>query len=162
TLLTLPMLWFSQSAFSDESFDLLHSVPLEISGYVVAKDFPITFYTSDQVLKAIDSSPVLIIHMDALRRSNEDLPSTEQQKLIAALIKRQQLKEKDAQLAFDLGYAQLIYNNNKTGLFYLRKANDQFQNQFSSLAYAMAEVEPDLNHEGAPPDGMTTRKMDAM
>lgn len=165
TLLTLPLLGLSQSAPScawAESFDLLHTVPLEIKGYEVSKDFPVTFYTADQVLKAIDSSPILLVHMEALRRGYEDLPATEKQKLLAALLKRHQQKEADLQLGFDHGYAQLVYANNKTGLFFLRKANDQFQNQFSSLAYAMAEVEADLNHEGAPPDGMTTRKMDAM
>lgn len=145
-----------------EQIDLLRTVPLEIKGYEVSKNFPSTFTTADQVLAAIDSSPVLLVHMEAIRRSYADLPAAEKAKLLAALKKRHQLKENDLQLGFDHGYAELVHQNNKTGLFFLRKANDKMQTQFSSLAYGMAQVEADLNLEGATPEAMTTRKMDAM
>jgi hypothetical protein len=145
-----------------EQIDMLRTVPLEIKGYEVSKDFPVTFYTADQVLKAIDSSPILLVHMEVLRRGYADLPETEKTKLVTALLKRHQTLENDLPKAFDHGYAQLIYKNNKSGLFYLRKVNDKLQTQFTSLAYGMAQVEADLNHENATPDDMTTRKMDAM
>jgi hypothetical protein len=145
-----------------ETFDLLRTVPLEIKGYEVSKEFPVTFQTAEQVLKALDSSPVLLVHMEVLRRGYGDLPEPEKTKLLATLLKRHQQMENDLTRCFDLGYAELVYNNNKTGLFFLRKVNDKLQTQFTSLAYGMAEVEADLNHENASENEMTTRKMDAM
>jgi hypothetical protein len=112
-------------------------------------------------MQVINSTPVLLVHMEALRRGYQDLPASEQEKLLANLLKRRKANENDLMLGFDHGYAQLVYKQNKTGLFFLRKANDKFQNQFSNLAYGMAQVEADINLEGAKPDENTTRKMDA-
>jgi hypothetical protein len=145
-----------------QSFDLLRTVPLEIKEYEVSKDLPVTFATADQIIQVLDSSPVLLVHMEVLRRGYSDLPDSEKEKLVAALLKRHQQQEHDLPRAFDHGYAQLIYKNNKTGLFYLRKVNDKLQNQFTSLAYGMAQVEADLTLENSTPEEMTTRKMDAM
>jgi hypothetical protein len=144
-----------------ESIDILRAVPLEVSGYASGKGFPEYFQSADEVLKAIDSSPVLLVHMEALRRGYHDLSDTEQDKVLSTLMKRHKANEKDLQLGFDYGYAQLVYKENKTGLFFLRKANDKFQSQFSSLAYGMAEVQADLNLENSTPAEMTTRKLDA-
>src|SRR5262249_35827789 len=87
-----------------ESFDLLRTVPLEIKEYEVSKDLPITFASSEQVLHAIDSSPVLLVHMEVLRRGYSDLPESEKEKLVAALLKRHQEQEHDLPRNFDHGY----------------------------------------------------------
>ena len=144
-----------------ENVDFLRTIPLEVSGYASAQNFPEKFTTADQVIQAINSSPVLLVHMEAIRRGYHDLPVAEQEKLLTNLHKRRQTNENDLVLGFDHGYAQLVYKQNKTGLFFLRKANDRLQDQFSNLAYGMAQVEADINLEGAAPDQTTTRKMDA-
>lgn len=145
-----------------ETIDVLRSVPLEVSGYPQAQQFPTHFQTADEVLRALDSTPVLLVHMEAFRRSYADLSVAERNKVLAALQKRHKLAENDLQIGFDYGYAQLIYTRNKTGLFFLRKANDRFQSQFSSLAYGMAELEADVLLENAAPEQMTTRKLDVI
>lgn len=142
--------------------DFLRSVPLESSGYPALQCLPAKLSSADQVLGAIDSTPVLLVHMEALRRGYADLPQPEQEKLLKALRKRHVAKEQDLMLGFDLGYAELVYEHNKTGLFFLRKANDHFQDQFSNLAYGMAQAEADITLENAKPEEMTTRKMDVM
>lgn len=140
--------------------DLLRAIPLEIKGYEVTQSFPAHFSTAAQVLSAIDSTPNLLVRMEVIRRAYHNLDSTEAEALLAALLKRHQLNENDLTVGFNHGYAQLVFKDNKTGLFFLRKANDRLQNQFSSLAYAMAQAQADINLEQAAPDQMTTRKMD--
>jgi hypothetical protein len=145
-----------------ENVDFLRSIPLEVSGYASAQAFPEKFTTAEQVIQAINNTPVLLVHMEALRRGYHELPIDEQEKLLTALHKRRMTNEHDLVLGFDHGYAQLVYKQNKTGLFFLRKANDKIQDQFSNLAYGMAQVEADINLEDAAPDQTTTRKMDAV
>lgn len=142
------------------SIDILRSVPLEIKQYPEAKNFPGKFTTAEQVLAAIDSTPNLLVHMEAIRRGYHDLDAEQAEKLLSALFKRHQTDEKDLMHGFNHGYAQLVFKHNKTGLFFLRKANDKFKDQFSSLAYGMAEVEADINLENAKPEEMTMRKLD--
>ncbi len=144
-----------------ENIDILRSIPLEVSGYASGKAFPEKFTTTEQVIQALNSTPVLLVHMEALRRAYHDMDSTEHEKLLTAIHKRRMTNEKDLMLGFDHGYAQLVFKQNKTGLFFLRKANDYFKDQFSALAYGMAEVEADINLENAPANSMTTRKLDA-
>lgn len=144
-----------------ETIDLLRDVPLEVSGYAAGQQFPTRFQTASEVLNALDSTPVLLLHMEALRRGYHELSETEKAKLLNGLLQRRRANENDLQAGFDHGYAQLVFNRNKTGLFFLRKANDKFQNQFSSLAYGMAEVEADLLLEDATVEQSTPRKLDA-
>lgn len=144
-----------------EPLDILRSVPLEVSGYASGKAFPEKFTSTEQVIQALNSTPVLLVHMEAIRRAYHDMPITEHDKLLTAIHKRRLTNEKDLMLGFDHGYAELVFKQNKTGLFFLRKANDYFRDQFSALAYGMAEVEADINLENATPDMMTTRKLDA-
>lgn len=145
-----------------EKLDILRSVPLEVSGYASGKALPEKFTTNEQVIQALNSTPVLLVHMEALRRAYHDLPVTEHDKLLTTIHKRRMTNERDLTLGFDHGYAELVFKQNKTGLFFLRKANDYFRDQFSALAYGMAEVEADINLEDSTPDTMTTRKLDAM
>ncbi len=141
--------------------DLLRTVPLEITGYEAGKQFPAHFTDAASVLSAINSSPVLLLHMEALRRASLDLTDIEKKKVTATLLKKHQVLETDLALGFDLGYAQLVLDNNKTGLFFLRKANDKLKTQFTALAYGMAEAQADLTLENAKPEETTTRKMDS-
>lgn len=145
-----------------QTIDMLRSIPLEINGYASGRALPDKFTTKEQVIQALNSTPVLLIHMETLRRAYHDMPITEHDKLLEAIHNRRMTNEKDLMLGFDHGYAQLVFKHNKTGLFFLRKADDFFKDQFSSLAYGMAQVEADLNLEGSTPDVMTTRKLDAI
>jgi hypothetical protein len=144
-----------------ENIDILRSTPMAVNGYASARAFPETFTTQDEVIQALNSSPVLLVHMEALRRAYHDLDPSKHDKLLEAIHKRRMTNEKDLMLGFDHGYAQLVFKQNKTGLFFLRKANDFFKDQFSALAYGMAEVEADINLEGSSPEITTTRKLDA-
>lgn len=143
-----------------QTVDILRSVPLEVKDYASAQSFPERFTTAAEVINALNSTPVLLVHMEALRRGYHELPYSEQEKLLTNLHKRRMTNENDLMLGFDHGYAQLVFKQNKTGLFFLRKANDKIQDQFSNLAYAMAEAEADIMLEGAKPEETTTRKMD--
>ncbi len=145
---------------AEQSVDILRSVPLEVQDYASAKSFPEKFTSATEVMSVLNSTPVLLVHMEALRRGYLDLPASEQEKLLSDLHKRRMTNENDLMLGFDHGYAQLVYKRNKTGLFFLRKANDKIQDQFSNLAYGMAEAEADILLEGAKPEETTTRKMD--
>jgi hypothetical protein len=158
----LGLLWSSAIPAQAASIDLLRSLPLSVEGYASAKAFPEKFTTPEQVIQALNSTPVLLVHMEAIRRAYHDLDPGSQDKLLDAIHKRRMTNEKDLMLGFDHGYAQLVFKQNKTGLFFLRKANDFFQDQFSALAYGMAEVEADLNLEDSTPEVTTTRKLDAM
>ena len=142
--------------------DLLRSVPLEVTGYASAQCLPPQLTSAQDVLTVLNGTPVLLVHMEALRRGYTELPAEERAKLLSDLHKRHMAKETDLMLGFDLGYAELVYEHNKTGLFFLRKANDHFQDQFSNLAYGMAQAEADITLENASPEELTTRKMDVM
>lgn len=143
--------------------DILRSVELEIKSYPEAERFPGQFSTAEQVLSLLDGNTSnLLVRMEALRRGYHQLSYTEQERLLDELFKRQRAQEHDLLIAFDHGYAQMLYRQNKTGLYFLRKANDRFADQFSSLAYAMAEAEADINIESALPDVMTQRKLDVI
>jgi hypothetical protein len=154
--------WGGSTVRADEPIDFLRTVPLQIEGYPAAQCLSVPLTSAGQILQVLDTTPTLLVHMEALRRGYADLPLIEQTKLMQALHKRHLTNEKDLLLGFDLGYGELVYEHNKTGLFFLRKANDQIQDQFSNLAYGMAQVEADLTLENASPEEMTTRKMDAM
>ncbi|MCE3234738.1 MAG: hypothetical protein K0Q50_918 [Vampirovibrio sp.] len=165
----LPASGFSQTATpsttattttTSQTVDILRSVPLEVKDYASARSFPERFTTTEQIINALNSTPVLLVHMEAIRRGYHELPISEHEKLLTSLHKRRSTNENDLMLGFDHGYAQLVFKQNKTGLFFLRKANDKIQDQFSNLAYAMAEAEADINLEGAKPEETTTRKMD--
>lgn len=139
--------------------DILRSVPLEVKEYDSVLE---RYSTASQVVSTIDSTPNLLVHMEAIRRGYHQLSADEKDKLLGTLFARQRASEHDLMHAFNHGYAQLVFKQNKTGLFFLRKANDRFKTQFSALAYGMAQVEADINLENARPEEMTTRKMDAM
>lgn len=145
-----------------KQIDLLHTVPLEIQGSADARTLPEKITSADEVVSVLNSAGNLLVHMETLRRGYIDLPSTEQERLVNLLNKRYQSTSEDPVRFFDHGYAQLVYKENKTGLFFLRKANDRLKNQFTSMAYAMAQADVDLNIENGSPDAMTFRKLDVI
>jgi hypothetical protein len=144
------------------AIDLLRSIPLEIQNYPAAQQLPEHFDSAVSVSSVLNSALPMLVRMEILRRSYGDLSVADRDQVLDALEKRHKLNEKDLQIGFDYGYAQLVYDHNKTGLFFLRKANDAFKTQFSSLAYGMAEAEADLTLENATVEQMTTRKLDTI
>lgn len=142
--------------------DLLRNIPLETSTYLKDGTLPPTFTSADQIMKVLNEKRNLLVHMEAIRRSYSELGPAEQEKLVTTLFQRYRALNEDPVRFFDYGYAQLVLKDNKTGLFFLRKANDAIKDQFSSLAYGMAQAEADLNFEQGDPAQMTTRKLDSI
>ncbi len=138
------------------SLDMLRDVKLDISAY---ENLPDRYTTAADVLNTLDTQKNLLVHMETLRKGYFELPEAEQEMLLNRLYERYKKAENDTTKFFDHGYAQVLYKKNKTGLFFLRKANDRIQNQFTSLAYAMAQAEVDVEEEAAPPEEMTVRKL---
>lgn len=147
--------------FPPKKFDLLRAIPLEVSGYTDTP-LPSAFTSASQVVEVLNSRRDLLLHMEAIRRSYTQLSAAEQQTLLDDLFDRYRSIDEDPVRFFDYGYAQLVIQNNKTGLFFLRKANDAIKDQFSSFAYGIAQVEADINFEDAKPSEMTQRKLDAI
>lgn len=142
------------------AIDLTRSIPLEVSDYKEVSEFPAAFTTAQQVLDILNGRRNTLVHMEAVRRSYTELPPAEKSKLLTMLHDRHRALQEDPVRYFDYGYAKVVFNQNKTGLFFLRKANDALKEQFTSLAYAMGQAEIDLNVEGKDGDAVNTRKLD--
>ena len=105
----------------------------------------------------------LLGHMEAIRQAywlygrNDTIQSTA---LLNNLKKRYMNNQNDPIAYFDYGYAQLVNEGNKNGLFFLRKANDSLASSVTSLAYGLAEIDGDLVFENADRNVVTPRKMD--
>jgi hypothetical protein len=138
--------------------DLLRQVPFEVAS--LAPDLPERFEQADVVMRTLEQAPQLLVHMEVLRRAQASLPESQKKQLLVALLKRYQAKPTVAATYFDHGYAQLVFLRNKTGLFFLRKANDDLKTQESSFAYALAQADIELHVEQVPGETYTTRKMD--
>ena len=141
--------------------DLLKSTPVafEPSDYPSSAQLPASFSSASQVVSVLDASPDIPVRMEALRRA-ASLTSAERDKLSIALHGRQRMDPNNVDKFFDYGYSQMTTRSNQNGLFFLRKANDRLQTQFSALAYAMAQAEVDLNNDLSPTSEMSKRKMD--
>lgn len=117
--------------------------------------------TAEQLVQALSLDPSrLLQNMALLHRAYLQLPQSQRENALALLLKR-----KDANMAqpaswVDLGYAQVLWDRNKTGLFFLRKADDQLKSGASSLAYALAQAEIDTYVEQADPNTVNVRKLD--
>lgn len=142
-------------------YDLIRSIPLTVDGYPEAASVEAP-KSATSLLSALQSSPNLAVHMELLRRGRTSLSKDEQNDLVVRLLKRYEASPEDAVQFFDYGYAQLVYLNNQTGLFFLRKANDRLKTPFTSLAYAMGQFEVDLTQEKSAPNEMTMRKLDVI
>ncbi len=143
-----------------EDFSLLKSVELPLDSYQEAEQLPEVFKTTSEVTQALDKTRSIAFHMEVIRRAYHQLPLDEHEKFLTAIHTRQRKIEGDLYRSFDEGYAQWMFRGNKTALYYLRKVNDKLKNQFTNLAYAMAEAEVDINDEMASPMVLTRRKQD--
>lgn len=154
---------FSVSSSADNTM-LLRTVPLEVSGYPEAEDLDNRVKDAESTMQLINESKPLLVHMEAIRRAYTQYGANldEKTKLLNALKSRYMSDQENAANFFDYGYAQLVMDANKNGLFFLRKANDKLGSPFTSLAYGLAQVDIDILSEGASPQDLTTRKMDAM
>lgn len=141
---------------------LIRSVPLEVSGYTEATDLDQQVQTAEGTVQVLTTTMPLIVHMEALRRAYTAFGQNaeETQKLLKDLKERYMADTSNAEKFFDYGYAQLVMEGNKNGLFFLRKANDALTSPYTSLAYALAQVDVDRMIDNATPDALTTRKMD--
>lgn len=159
---SLANLLVSPANIPPQDIDFLHNISLDVSQYPDGLSLVSHFSKADEVLTALKCSDDLPVHMEALRRGYGELPISEKKDLVVKLLKRYEQASEDAVSYFDYGYAQLIYLDNQTGLFFLRKANDKLKTQFTALAYAMGQAQIDLNQEKSAPGMMTVRKLDVI
>lgn len=143
-----------------QRLSLLQQVEIDLSGYLEAKSLPVRLESAAQVVSALEGSRNIALHMEVLRRAAQQLSDSERRTLVQAVSLRHKEIPDDVFRYFDTGYAEVLIAGNKTGLFFLRKANDHIKNQFTSLAYAMAQAEVERNIEGGAPDDLTPRKQD--
>lgn len=140
--------------------DLLHQVEFDISAYPESKKLSAKLTNADEVVQILNGTKNLLVHMEAIRRGSLDLSESEKQALVQKVHARYFASENDVTKFFDNGYTQMTVLNNKSGLFFLRKANDKLANQFTSLAYALAQADADVNIERSSPANMSFRKLD--
>lgn len=154
---------FTGFAAADEGM-LLRTVKLDVAAYTEAHDLDEKIQTADSAYELITTTKPLLVHMEALRRAYHVFGQNdeEREKLLEALKARYMEDPDNAEKYFDYGYAQLVMEANKNGLFFLRKANDKLVSPYTSLAYGLAQVDVDRLIEDAQPDALTTRKMDAI
>jgi hypothetical protein len=160
TVLVSPTPVVTEESTLPKVSDLLHQVEFDISAYPESKTLSGKLTHSDQVVQILNGTKNLLVHMEAIRRGSLDFSATEKQALAQKIHARYFASENDVTKFFDNGYAQMTVLNNKSGLFFLRKANDKLANQFTSLAYALAQADADVNIERANPANMTFRKLD--
>ncbi len=151
---------FSFSVAQAEPFTILKDLTIDISSYESAKDLPEKFETVDQVVDELGDAKDVAVHVAIIRRAYDELPLDSHETLLTALHERHREFHEDAMRFFDHGYGQFLFRQNKIVLYHLRKANDRLKSPFTNLVYALAQVEVDLNEEGAPRTTMNTRKMD--
>lgn len=147
---------------SDDAM-LIRSIPLVISGYAGAAGIPEAAKTPEGVISVLEATSSLLPHMEVIRQAHTCAGQSPEAKLtLLTSLKDRYLKDQDNPAKFfDYGYAQLVLEGNKNGLFFLRKANDRLNTPATSLAYGMAQIDVDRLHEKGQPSELTTRKMDA-
>ncbi|MGE0200729.1 MAG: hypothetical protein AB7P76_07160 [Candidatus Melainabacteria bacterium] len=144
------------------ALDLLRSVPLEVKSYESSGAFPAAFSSPEAVMSVLNGTDNQLLHMEAIRRAYHQLGEVDRKALLNDLMERHREDDGDPKLYFDLGYAQVVFEHNKTGLYFLRKANDYLRTQFTAQAYASAQAEIDLEVEDGLADSMNTRKLDVL
>lgn len=144
------------------SYNFLHQVPVNLDSYLGTETLPSKWTQHGPVVKVLTENRNLALHLEVLRQASYQLPPLEKTKLVEALRQQHRNIPDDPFRYFDYGYVRWSIDHDKSALFYLRKANDQLQNPWSNLAYALAEAEADLTHEHALATELTRRKQDAM
>src|SRR5262249_31951365 len=110
--------------------DLMRTIAWRVPQSTEGSAFASPFTQDSQILGILTQDASLPAHMEALRRGYHELPENAKKGLVVRLLKRYEQSPEDPTRYFDYGYAQLVYLNNQTGLFFLRKANDKLQTQF--------------------------------
>lgn len=143
---------------------LIRTIPLEVSAYPEAANISEQATSAQKTIAGLTESPNLLVHMELLREAYGIYGdnSTEKPKLIKALKDRYWADQENPEKFFDYGYSQLVFDANKNGLFFLRKANDKIASPFTNLAYGLAQIDADIYFEKAAINELTTRKMDAV
>lgn len=140
----------------------LRVLPLDISAF--SKTSEVTQAAADPTATVafLDSETTILLHMETLRQAYQQYGKTPalRNALMDALKKRYTKANNDPTKFFDYGYAELVFESNKNGLFFLRKANDALGSPYTSIAYGIAEIDTDRWIDDAAPDQLTTRKMD--
>jgi hypothetical protein len=149
-------------AMPSPSMDFVRTIPLGLprTEAQLLQTTNLTLPIAQTLLMNDNTSAAL--HMEVIRLAHQQFTPPDQQKLLYALYQRYQKNNTNPRCFFDYGWAQLALQRNKTGLFFLRKANDRLAHQDTMLAYAMAQIEADLVAEGNPPEEPTVRKTDVM
>ncbi len=162
---TLALAAIAPAGFAqDNSTMLLRTLPIEISAYPEAADLDMKLQGADSTYQAITTTAPMLVRMEAIRRAYHNFGQNmaERDKLLKVLKDRYMQEPNNAEKFFDYGYAQLVMEGNKNGLFFLRKANDKIQSPYTNLAYGMAQIDIDRLIENAPVEELTTRKMDVV
>ncbi|MFM7468949.1 MAG: hypothetical protein ACKO37_05570 [Vampirovibrionales bacterium] len=153
---------FVSYAMPTPTMDFIRTIPISPS-FTETRFLPSGMLTLPQAqVLLMNDTTSHALHMEVIRLATHQLSASDQQKLMYTLYQRYQKDTTNPRWFFDYGWAQLALQRNKTGLFFLRKANDKLAQQDTMLAYAMAQVEADLVAEGNPPEEPTVRKTDVM
>ena len=140
----------------------LRTLALDIGAF--SKNTEVAQAAADPVATVafLDSETTILLHMETLRQAYQQYGKTPELRnaLMDTLKKRYTKANNDPTKFFDYGYAELVFESNKNGLFFLRKANDALGSPYTSIAYGIAEIDTDRWIDDAPPDQLTTRKMD--
>jgi hypothetical protein len=118
--------------------------------------------TQASQLFTVFGQPALAPRIEAIRRAALYLRGTERKAFYTFLTARREANPNDPNLYFDVGYADVALNMNKTGLFFLRKASERLRDPFALVAYAMAQADVDLLAERSLPANPSIRKLDVV
>ncbi|MFN8614936.1 MAG: hypothetical protein U0003_03375 [Vampirovibrionales bacterium] len=119
-----------------------------------------TYTTAQDVLNHLQQAKTPSAHVEILRRAANSLPQGQYAALITGVNQRFDALPDNPQRQFDWGYTKLVFQHNKAGLFYLRKANDQMAHPITALTYALAQAAVDTLIEKAPASELSIRKLD--
>ncbi|MCA9799505.1 MAG: hypothetical protein KC474_08135 [Cyanobacteria bacterium HKST-UBA04] len=151
----------SKQELGDSSM-LLRSLALDVSGYPQADSLATACQAAEPALAFISATDDLALHMEAIRQAymNFGGDAGQRQTFMDGLNSRYQASNTDPKTYFDFGYAELVFDANKNGLFFLRKANDNLALPYTSLAYALAQIDADRFFDHASPQDINQRKLD--
>jgi hypothetical protein len=144
------------SASSNESMVLLKSIA------VPAEGLPETFRTASEVLALLANQTSWPSRLETLRRASWSLSKPEQKTLLANLRQHYQAQNTDINRYVTYGLADFLMTENKSSLYFFRKATESSQDPFLNLIYAMAQAQVDATIERAQPSEMTARKLDVI
>ncbi|MEB3205933.1 MAG: hypothetical protein VKK59_01125 [Vampirovibrionales bacterium] len=149
----------SNNASNDSSYQ---SMVLLKNIAVPAEGLPETFRTASEVLGVLASQSSWPSRLETLRRASWSLSKPEQKSLLASLRQQYQAQNTDINRYVTYGLADFIMTENKSSLYFFRKATESSQDPFLNLIYAMAQAQVDATIERALPSEMTARKLDVI